>query len=280
MYEGMGLSVTMAVLSQGNEKIKLIDARGMFDAGRRTNTFSEKHIEEIKRLVKSEESQERCKIVTLADVERNNFSLDINRYIDSARTYKNSVSLGEIAENISRGAGCRAAELDAITSQTATPYQYLMLGDIVDGFISDDLPYITEIPKGNNRYTLKKGDIIISKMASPTKVAIVEEDYRTILASGNLYIIRLKNDTINPYFLKAYLESADGIAAISRICVGTAVPAIPVSELKQLQIPLLDKEKENEIVQKYMIAADEIKMLKRRLEKVKSSISSLFEEVE
>lgn len=29
-----------------------------------------------------------------------------------------------------------------------------------------------------------------------------------------------------------------------------------------------------------MIAADEIKMLKRRLENVKSSISSLFEEVE
>ena len=50
-------------------------------------------------------------------------------------------------------------------------------------------------------------------------IASVKEGNK-ILANGNLYVIELDEDKINPYFLKAYLESENGKAALSRVAVG------------------------------------------------------------
>ena len=59
-----------------------------------------------------------------------------------------------------------------------------------------------ELPK----YRLKKGDVVIARMADPGKVAIVEEDVNAVFAS---YLIRLQiiSDVITPYFLFYYLRS-------------------------------------------------------------------------
>jgi type I restriction enzyme S subunit len=59
-----------------------------------------------------------------------------------------------------------------------------------------------ELPK----YKLRRGDVVIARMADPGKVAIVEEDASAIFAS---YLIRLQiiSDAITPYFLFYYLRS-------------------------------------------------------------------------
>ena len=56
------------------------------------------------------------------------------------------------------------------------------------------------------KYKLKKGDVVISRMADPGKVAIVEEDIDAVFAS---YLIRLQiiSEDITPYFLFYYLRS-------------------------------------------------------------------------
>lgn len=54
---------------------------------------------------------------------------------------------------------------------------------------------------------------------STNPIASVQEGNK-ILANGNLYVIELDEDKINPYFLKAYLESENGKAALSRVAVG------------------------------------------------------------
>lgn len=70
-------------------------------------------------------------------------------------------------------------------------------------------------------------------------IASVKEGNK-ILANGNLYVIELDEDKINPYFLKAYLESENGKAALSRVAVGATLLNLPVEGLKKITIPLPD----------------------------------------
>jgi len=57
-----------------------------------------------------------------------------------------------------------------------------------------------------SKYGLKKGDIVIARMADPGKVTIIEENVKAVFAS---YLIRLKivSGNITPYFLFYYLRS-------------------------------------------------------------------------
>ena len=61
-----------------------------------------------------------------------------------------------------------------------------------------------------------------------------------ILANGNLYVIELDEERINPYFLEAYLESENGKASLSRVAVGATLLNLPVEGLKKITIPLPD----------------------------------------
>ena len=68
------------------------------------------------------------------------------------------------------------------------------------------VPYCKISDSDFPKYRLRKGDVVIARMADPGKVAIVEEDIDAVFAS---YLIRLQivSDEITPYFLFYYLRS-------------------------------------------------------------------------
>lgn len=66
--------------------------------------------------------------------------------------------------NITRGAQIKASELDELVSYEPTDFQYLMLANIQDGIISDDLPYLKELDKKQEKYCIKNNSLVISKM--------------------------------------------------------------------------------------------------------------------
>ena len=121
--------------------------------------------------------------------------------------------------------------------------------------------------------------MVISKNISPLKVAVASiEDEQKILASGNLYIIELDETKANPYYVKAYLESEQGMAALSRINVGSVIPNISLEDLTNMLIPNPSIEIQNEFAEKYLIKMDEIKILKYRLQKATMTLKNMFEE--
>mgnify|MGYP002511753700 CR=1 FL=1 len=93
----------------------------------------------------------------------------------------------------------------------------------------------------------------------------------TLLASlyckGNLYVIELEVEKANPYLVKAYLESANGLNALSWVAVEPVIPDISVERLKRVMIPLPPMEVQNELAEKYMVKMDEVKVLRYRLSK-------------
>ena len=108
-------------------------------------------------------------------------------------------------------------------------------------------------------------------------IASVKEG-KKILANGNLYVIELDEDKINPYFLKAYLESENGKAALSRVAVGATLLNLPVEGLKKITIPLPDLKSQKIIADKYYAKINEIKELKYKLEKATAELEHIYTE--
>ena len=96
---------------------------------------------------------------------------------------------------------------------------------------------------------------------------IIVKEGRRILANGNLYIIELNEKIANPYYVKAFLESKQGHAALKNITDGATIPNIGIDKLKKIEIPLPSIEEQNKIAQKYKDTLDEIMALKLHLNK-------------
>ena len=58
-------------------------------------------------------------------------------------------------------------------------------------------------------------------MGYPYKVAVAEvKEGQKIMGNGNLYIVELDEEKIDPYYLAAFLSSEQGTAALKSITVG------------------------------------------------------------
>ena len=154
-----------------------------------------------------------------------------------------------------------------MASEAPTDAQYLMLANIKDGMIDEDLPYITGIDKKHKKYCIKNNDLILSKNGYPYKIAVVNMGGdKQILANGNLYIIELDEEKANPYYIKAFLDSEDGIATLKNITVGATIPNIGIEDLKSIIRPLPSLDEQERIARKYQATRDEVFILKKRLE--------------
>ncbi|AKB51315.1 Type I restriction-modification system specificity subunit [Methanosarcina barkeri str. Wiesmoor] len=69
----------------------------------------------------------------------------------------------------------------------------------------DEVPFCSISPEVLDKYLLKKGDIVVIRMADPGKVGIVETEVNAVFAS---YLIRLEIiKNIKPYYLFYFLQS-------------------------------------------------------------------------
>ena len=64
--------------------------------------------------------------------------------------------------------------------------------------------------------------------------------YKDIL-SGNLIAIRVNKNIINPYYLKAFIDSKVGALALRSIQTGTSIITITVNGLKEMKYPYYQK---------------------------------------
>ena len=275
LFETSGISFTLIVLSKGNNTIRMIDATKVFHKGRRVNTLTVEDVETI--LNAKDDYSEISKNIARKTIADNDYVLNPTRYLTEIKPVKNGVNFGDLIQEISRGAQLRATELDKLSTTKKTDCQYLMLANIKNGIISDELPYLKEIAKSDLKYCLKNEDIVLSKIGRPFKVAMAQVEVgRKILANGNLYIIEVNRDKVNPYYVLAYLNSDDGITAMSRLITGSTIPSISVTALKTLQIPMVSLEEQNKIAKKYLAKLDELALLKLKIERTEDELRTIF----
>ena len=275
LFATFGIPTTMIVLSHGNRKIRMIDATEQFSACRRQNVLTDENIAYIVEAYYNDTNIS-CK-VSLEDIQENDYVLNPKRYLASETTLSDGVPFGELVTSISRGAHCSAEQLDAMASQIENSMSFLKTSDIQDGLITGPLQPLAYIEDNFVKYCLKDRDLIISKMGAPYKVAVASiQDGQKILANANLYIVTVDEKRVDPYYLKAYLESAEGQAQLKKITVGATVQSIGVKDLKAMPIPLLPMEKQKRIAAEYKAAAENVLRIKEELREAIERMNCAF----
>lgn len=278
LFEFTSISTTLIVMSKGNKSIRLIDAKDFCEQGRRQNIITDSDIDAIIRLL--DEDGEEAINVDLQELAHNDFVLNPSRYLEKTVEIEDGVEFGSLMKRITRGAPIKASELDEMVSDEPTDTQYLMLSNIQNGMIAEDLPYLKELDSKLDKYCISNRNLLLSKNGAPFKVAVAEvEDGRKLLGNGNLFIIELDEEKVNPYFLKAFLDSEVGTAVLKSIVVGATIPNISAESLKKLIVPLPSMEKQEEIAKLYQAKQDEIRVLQLKLQKAQNDLRGIFGEV-
>lgn len=276
LFTTTNIPTSLIVLSHGNRSVRLIDAENICQQGRRQNEFSAEDIQIIAAAQTLDSLYSR--VIGLEELRENEYNLSLSCYSDDGIEWENGVLFEEIIKSITRGAPCTASQLDEMVSDQVTDLQYLMLSNIQEGVIEENLPYLAAMDPKYEKYCLKNNSLLISKNGYPYKIAVarVKEGQR-ILANGNLYIIEIDEKKADPYYLKAFFESKQGMAALKKISVGTTIANIGVDKLKKLVIPLPSMEKQEQIAQNYQETLDQIADLKRQLEEAVNRLQYTFD---
>lgn len=275
LFPNTSIPVAMIVFGYNEGRIRFIDASNEYVEGRRQNSLNAKNIATIIDALNTDSSI--SKLVSIEEIAENQFSFDPTRYNEVVEEIVDGVAFETIIKSITRGAPLAARDLDDIASVLPTDYQYMMLANIKNGIIDKELPYLKEIPPRFEKYCIHKGNLLLSKNGYPFKVAVAEppED-KTVLANGNLYVIELDTEKVDPYYVKAFLESDQGIVQLKRITVGATIPNIGVNQLNTIQIPLLPIEEQQKMALRYQAVLDEIELLRRKIERAENSLKTIF----
>jgi len=270
------VSCTLLILSKGNKTIKFIDARKLYNPQRRVNELK---IEDIYNEYISKSSFEISAIVDINKLLDSDYNLTPSRYIETdSFELINPTKLEDVIEDLFRGYQITAEEMDelSVPSNEIGAYKILNLSNINNNIIDYDLVAIKPNSDKMDKYLLQDGDVIVSAKSSKIKTAVVEiTNDDKILASGNLLVLRPDKSKINPVYLKMFFESETGNKILSSIQTGTVILSINPSQLKKIDISLLDMKRQEELARKYMAKLDSIQVTKLKLQQLEQELKNI-----
>ena len=123
----------------------------------------------------------------------------------------------------------------------------LRTSDITSGSINwKTVPYCAENPDDLEKYSLKDGDILVSRAGSVGVSYLVKKPLEAVFAS---YLIRFK-PLIDRQFLAYFLQSPAYWVAIADEKLGIAVPNVNATKLKSITLPIPPAAEQRRIVTK------------------------------
>lgn len=280
IFKETSITTTLIVFSHGNKKVRMIDATHLCVEKMRQNVFTDENIAAILKAYK--EDSDYSILVSVKDIlEKNDTVIHPKRYLVKKVPVKNGKPLRDVLKEVYRGAAISAKELDRLLTDKPSEYQYIMLKQINDGIIDENLPYLSELDKKYEKFIAPNHSVIISKIGTPFKCAVIDVNpERKILVNGNMFILKVDEAKVNPYYLKALFESTYGTALLSNICIGSIIPALNKKALEELEIPLPSLEKQNKIANNYLAIQDEIKIYRMKLTNALEKKIHIFDEMQ
>ena len=273
------IPVTLLVLSRNNKQIKFINAEKMILNKTTSRFMNELDVEEILKEYNANSNTSNTKIVNLEDVKNNNYSLYTSNYMEIEKIeIKNPMKLNTICKDIYRGYQVSSNEIKQYSENIngREEYQIVNITNITDGNIDSDLTKIYPDTDKMDKYLLQDKDLLVSSKGTLSKFAVVEiKNNEKYIPSGNFTILRLDTNSINPYYLKIFFESNKGTAIINSIKSGGVLPAINLSQFKEINVPVPSIEEQNRIVNRYLAKTDEIKMIKNKLNKLEENLTDI-----
>jgi len=138
-------------------------------------------------------------------------------------------------------------------------YRQIKLKDVTkDGVIKYEELESFSSERVNEKYLLKKGDIILKAKSGDNTAALIEEDVENVVPASHFIVITV-NDTkvLNPEYLVAYLNSEYAQNYFKKHAEGTALPIVKIKTLEELEIKLIPLDKQKDIADMYKLIKEE-----------------------
>lgn len=284
-----GLQIAMLVLSENNNRVKMVNAASYYEKIKFRNVLTDTARNRILELyvngganpgdeIHSDDYTE-VPPETIAD---NAYSFDPMRYVlDEKISFTNARKLSEGTRDIFRGAQITSDKQKEMSNLCGkAPNAYLLnLANISNGYMDEELVevHIDKIEK-YKKYMLQDGDVIISARGTKISTAVAKNiKDRNIIVTGNLIVVRC-NDTLDPYYLKAFFDSDDGNLCLSVAQTGSTIFAINPKQLCELQYDAIDMEKQKRIAEKEESLIAELHESIDRIEMLRQNISGVYDD--
>ena len=98
------------------------------------------------------------------------------------------------------------------------------------------------------------------------------------MATGNLFVLELNRDKIDPYYLLAFFDSPEGNRILNHYYDGLTIPSIRIQSLKKIKIPVPSMEKQKIVAQKYRQYQKDLVTAKELVQKLIQSRTDVFDE--
>lgn len=281
LLPGADTPCALLCLSEGNESVRLIDARSMATQRGRERFLDAADIENI--VACFDETQDRAVQCTLEQLREADWSLLPTRYLNRTEI-PYARPLESVATRIERGAQISTAKLEEVRSAEPTTYRYLRIADIEDGTVNaeDATEFLSGISDAARNRCIHDGTVVLSRLGTPTYksgVAHVPAD-EYIVAPGNVYLIDVDPDSMDPYFLQAFLQSEAGVASLQRLGGTSAVRPIALGDLRRMLVPAPPLEIQKKIAQHYREASARCTELRSELREAGQMLSGVYDSVD
>ena len=152
------------------------------------------------------------------------------------------------------------------------------LGD--NRIIHSNLPLVGNADKERlKKYTLKKGDVVFSRVGSVDRCAFVHENEDGWMFSGRLLRVRAKENLANPRFLSFYFSQESFKETIRMIAVGATMPSINTGILSNVDILLPPLPEQRAIAGVLSSLDDKIDLLHRQNKTLEGMAEALWREM-
>ena len=245
----------------------------------------ERRINKINILEALDEVQNKSIEIDLKEIERNDYTLDVNRYINNKKmVIEYGITLDNVAEKIFRGYQFTASQIDEMytVNEEEANYKILEVSNIDSwGNIDNNLKCINSRGKDLDKHLLQNDDIVLSAKGSKNKIAIIEkiEDNENIIPSGSLIVIRLNKNKMLPMYLKAFLESETGQIILNLSKTGIAIPSIIPSSLMKIVVKCPSIQEQEKFVDKYMMKYELYKVTKEKMNEYLKELKVLINQI-
>ena len=283
-----GLQIAMLVLSDNNDRVKMVNATSYYEKIKYRNVLTDTERDRILELyvnggasLEGENHSDDYTEVPPETIADNAYSFDPMRYVlDEKVSFTNARKLSEGTRDIFRGAQITSDKQKEMSNLCGkAPNAYLLnLANISNGYMDEELVevHIDKIEK-YKKYMLQDGDVIISARGTRISTAVAKNiKDRNIIVTGNLIVVRC-NDTLEPYYLKAFFDSDDGNLCLSVAQTGSTIFAINPKQLCELQYDAIDMEKQKRIAEKEESLIAELQASIDRIETLRRNISGVYD---
>ncbi len=270
IYENTWVNSYIVIFGKEKNSVKFLDARDMYEAarikGKRINVITEEMAKQIFNKYKNEGIN-----VSLEELEQNDYSLNPIRYITSLDSAVKKVKLGDLLEKLGRGMTINAAKADECITDTYSKMRCVSQSSISEGVVITDKFYHGNKVNSNN--VAIYGDILLSKSCLPVKAAVSKERCMVV---GNVYILRINKDLVFPEYVKCFLENEQGQEIINSLTSGSNTKYITVEDIKNIEIPVYEKEKQRELNTRAEKMVSELEDYYSMIIEKRQEINSLF----